>query len=111
MTAQYGANWPKRLAPKMRESWEIKKTKAESAGIVISTLIELADFTDYMEIIQRKDHWETIFKVRFGRIESVRESFQRLYPIRLSTMHSRFLTKDDELYLIAEARRILSAIT
>lgn len=111
MTAQYGADWPKkRLTPQMLESWENKKSRAENSGIVLSTFIEVADFTDYEAIICRKDHWREVFQGRFKRQESVRESFQRLYPIRLATMHARFVTKEDELYLAAESMRLLSAI-
>jgi cell fate (sporulation/competence/biofilm development) regulator YlbF (YheA/YmcA/DUF963 family) len=111
MTAQYGADWPKkRLAPQMLESWESKKSRAENSGIILTTFIEVADFTDYEAIICRKDHWKEVFQGRFKRPESVRESLQRLYPIRLATMHARFVTKEDELYLVAESMRLLSAI-
>jgi hypothetical protein len=51
-----------------------------------------------------------VFAPVFRRAESVRESFQRLYPIRLCTMHARIVTQDDELYLFVETKRILSAI-
>ena len=111
MTAQYGADWPKKkLTPQMLELWEGKKSRAENSGIVLTTFIEVADFTDYEAIICRKDHWREVFQDRFKRQESVRESFQRLYPIRLATMHARFVTKEDELYVIAESMRLLSAI-
>lgn len=110
MTAQYGSDWPrKRLAPKLYEYWVSKKQKAESNGIIL-TFIEVADFTDYETIICRKDHWREVFEIRFKKIESVRESLQRLYPIRLATMHARIVTKEDKLYLIAEVARLLSAI-
>ncbi len=111
MTAQYGADWPKkRLAPQMLESWESKKSRSESCGVILTTFIEVADFTDYEAIICRKDHWREVFQARFKRQESVRESFQRLYPIRLATMHARFVTKEDVIYVLAESRRLLSAI-
>ena len=112
MTAQYGADWPKkRLAPKMLESWEHKKSRAEDSGVVLAMFIEVADFTDYEAIICRKDHWREVFQNRFKRPESVRESFQRLYPIRLATMHARFVTKEDELYGLAESTRRLRALS
>lgn len=63
-----------------------------------------------MPIITKRDNWEDIFKPFFGRAESVMESFQRLYPIRICTMHARLITQDDELYLYVETKRILSAI-
>lgn len=111
MTAQYGADWPKkRLPPKVLEAWEFKKSRAESDGVVLTMFIDVADFSDYVDIICRKDHWREVFQVRFKRPESVRESFQRLHPIRLATMHSRPVTKADELYTLAESMRLLSAI-
>ena len=111
MTAQYGSDWPKkRLPPQLLEAWEFKKSRAESDGVVITMFIDVADFSDYADIICRKDHWREVFQVRFKRPESVRESFQRLHPIRLATMHSRPVTKADELYTLAETMRLLSAI-
>jgi hypothetical protein len=111
MTAQYGAGWPrKRLAPQMLESWESKKSRAENGGLVFTTFIEAADFADYEAIICRKDHWREVFQRTFQRPESVRESFQRLYPIRLACMHARFVTKEDVLYVLAESMRLLNAI-
>jgi hypothetical protein len=111
MTEQYGVDWPKRkLSPQMLESWEHKKSRAERGGAIITVLIEAADFTEYETIICRKDHWREVFQYWFQRPESIRESFQRLYPIRLATMHSRFVTKEDELYLLAESTRLINAI-
>jgi hypothetical protein len=40
-----------------------------------------------------------VFERVFDRRENVQESFERLFPIRILTMHSRFITLDDELYL------------
>ena len=40
----------------------------------------------------------------------MQESFQRLYPIRICTMHARLITQDDELYPYVEIKRILAAI-
>ena len=111
MTAQYGSDWPKKELPRdVLEAWEFKKSKAEASGALLDIFIDVADFTDYEKIICQKKHWQDVFQPWFKRPESVRESFQRLYPIRLATMHSRFVTKEDELYVIAEATRLLRAI-
>lgn len=110
MTAQYGAQWPKQLPQNMREAWEHKKSRIEASGGTVAADIEVADFTDYELIICRKNHWREVFAATFQRQESVRESFQRLYPIRLPTMHARFVTKEDMLYLAAESTRLLRAI-
>ena len=72
-------------------------------------MIAYADFTDYVLVICRRDNWR-IFKRYFGREESVRESFQRLYPIRLDTMHARQITHEDELFLYVETRRLGAAM-
>jgi hypothetical protein len=110
MTAQYGSSWPKkRLDPKLYEKWDDKKQRAESSGTIL-TFIEVADFTDYETIICKQDHWREVFETKFKKKESVRESLQRLQPIRLATMHARIVTKEDELYLYAEVVRLLSAI-
>ena len=110
MTAQYGSDWPrKQLDPTLYEQWVYKKQKAENNGVIL-TLIDVADFTDYEKIICRKNHWREVFEIRFKKIESVRESLQRLYPIRLATMHARIVTKEDKLYLNAEVKRLRSAI-
>ncbi len=110
MTSQYGSNWPsKQLPPKLYENWEFKKQRAESNGD-IQTFIEVADFSDYETIICKKDHWREVFEARFKKKESVRESLQRLQPIRVATMHARIVTKEDELYLHAEITRLLSVI-
>lgn len=110
MTTQYGPDWPrKRLDSKLYENWEFKKRRAESDGIIM-TFIDVADFTDYETIICKQDHWREVFETRFKKKESVRESLQRLQPIRLTSMHGRIVTKEDELYLVAEVLRILSAI-
>jgi hypothetical protein len=55
-------------------------------------LIEYADFTDYAAVICRADNWREVFSTFFNRPESVRESFQRLHPIRLDAMHARLIT-------------------
>ncbi|MGD9711724.1 MAG: hypothetical protein AB7V46_06615 [Thermomicrobiales bacterium] len=63
-----------------------------------------------MRIITRNDNWDQVFRPIFVRREFVVESFQRLYPIRLCTMHARIITQDDELYLFVETKRVLRAI-
>ena len=72
--------------------------------------IAYADFTDYERVICRSDNWREIFTTFFDRPESVRESFQRLYPIRLDTMHARPITQDDELLLYVETQRLVKVI-
>jgi hypothetical protein len=111
MKAAYGELWIKHKAPsQMRQSWQDKKQKARHSGQEDRPLIAYADFTDYVTIITQTDNWTAVFKAVFGRPELVRESFQRLYPIRNCTMHAQIITQDDELYLHVETMRLLKAI-
>jgi hypothetical protein len=111
MTRAFGANWHKQRLPNgLYEQWQEKKQKALQARGREWPLIAYADFTDYERVICRGDNWRDIFAAFFVRVESVRESFQRLYPIRLDTMHARPITQDDELLLFVEARRLVRAI-
>lgn len=87
-----------------------KTSKARDVGEPESPLIAYADFTDYVQIIIRKDNWDAVFEPIFKRRMLVQESFQRLYPIRICTMHARFITQDDELYLLVETQRLLKAM-
>lgn len=112
MQAAFGDGWMRRqLPPNMLENWIHKRDVAVKAGQAEQPLIDYADFTDYKAIIERKDNWSIVFKPVFGRPEDVRESFQRLFPVRIATMHARFITQDDELLLLVETRRVLKTIS
>jgi hypothetical protein len=112
MTAAFGENWIKQRVPgEVWQKWHQKRELARERCEALWPLIAYADFTDYVPIITRKDNWEALFKPFFRRSQFVSESFQRLYPIRICTMHARLITQDDELYLEVELRRLLTAIT
>jgi hypothetical protein len=111
LTRAIGANWPKhRLPGGCRDRWEEKKRKAREAGAPDLPLICYADFTDYVLIICRSDNWRDVFAAFFKRPDDVRESFQRLHPIRLDTAHARLISQDDELLLYVEVKRLCAAI-
>lgn len=111
MEKEFGSKWMKQQLPSnMLASWEEKKEKALKAGHPEFPLIDYADFSDYKMIIEKRDNWDRVFKHIFGRSDDVRESFQRLFPIRIATMHARFITNDDELLLRVETKRVLKAI-
>lgn len=111
MLAEFGTNWMKQQIPgDMLLSWRTKKEAAVKAGYAEQPLIDYADFSDYKVIIERKDNWERAFKSQFGRPEDVRESFQRLYPVRIATMHARVITLDDEFLLRVEVTRIMRVV-
>ena len=111
MTRAFGTDWPKHRLPNgLYDQWHEKKRKAEQAGAEERPLVEYADFTDYVPVICRADNWREVFGPFFYRPESVRESFQRLHPIRLDTMHARLITQDDELLLHVEVKRLVKVI-
>ena len=111
MTRAFGAEWPRhRLPNDMYDRWKTKKDAAARMGRPECATVSYADFTDYIPVITRKDNWRQLFKGHFNRREDVRESFQRLHPIRLDTMHARPISQDDELLLYVEVKRIMRAI-
>jgi hypothetical protein len=111
MTAAFGAKWIKHRVPgNMHDQWRQKTEAAIKNGEQGRPLIAYADFADYVTLIIRRDNWDAIFKPVFHRTEFIRESFQRLYPIRICTMHARIITPDDELYLRVELKRVLKAM-
>jgi hypothetical protein len=110
MTDQHGPHWPKHRLPNgVYDKWHDKKTKAEQHGTPILSPIAYADFTDYMLVIGKADNWP-YFARFFGRIEDIRESLQRLHPVRLSAAHARIISHEDQLYMYVEIRRIIRAI-
>ena len=109
MEQRFGSRWIRQRIPgEMRTKW-LDKQRLDTDSQSWST-IAYADFTDYITIIARNDNWQDLFEAVFINKSSVQESFQRLYPIRLATMHARTITQDDELYLYVEIKRILAAI-
>ena len=111
MEDTFGEHWMRRQLPKdMCDKWADKRQVEIDAGRQGRSLIEYADFSDYKMIIEQGDNWKGAFKSVFRRPEDVRESFQRLYPVRIVTMHSRIVTLEDELLLMVETSRVLKAI-
>ncbi len=111
LTRAFGPDWAKHRLPNgVYDNWQEKKRKAEEAGAEERPLIEYSDFTDYAPILCRRDNWREVFRAFFGREESVRETFQRLHPVRLDVAHARLITQDDELLLRVEVRRLEKAM-
>ena len=110
MTREFGEDWPRHQLPNgLFDKWSEKKTKAEREGAPRLRLIEYADFTDYSSVIGKQDNWKRVFVTVFRTIESIRESLQRLQPVRICVMHSRQVTNDDMLFLYVEIKRITNA--
>jgi hypothetical protein len=111
MTAEFGEDWPKhRLPNNLYDKWISKREAAERAGRATLPLVAYADFTDYVSVICKADNWREVFGRHFDRPESVRESFQRLHPIRLDAMHARPIGQDDELLLYVEVKRLVRVV-
>jgi hypothetical protein len=111
LSRRYGAKWCKQRVPgSVLTSWKMKRKNALAQGQQQLDLIEYADFTDYVQIITRSDNWEELFSAVFINKDDVTVSFQRLYPLRHATMHSREITKEDFVMLLVETRRVTQAI-
>jgi hypothetical protein len=110
MSAEFGESWIERQTPgDMADKWKEKKAKAMKQRETEQPLIAYADFSDYLPIIERGDNWSRIFKTVFNRKSDVQESFVRLFPIRICTMHARIITQEDELLMKVETRRVRKA--
>lgn len=111
MTEAFGKDWPMHQLPNgLYDVWIEKRKAAEKAGRQSFPLISYADFTDYERIICKKDNWRHVFSSYFFRVEDVRESLNRLHPIRLDTMHARPINQDDQLLLYVEVKRLTKVI-
>jgi len=113
MTEKYGAEWERHRCHgngKIYELWVQKREKAVQSGFKTERLIHYADFTEYADLMTKSDNWDEVFKTAFGRPENVRESFHRLAPVRLCTMHARPITKTEFVLAWAEITRLLSAL-
>jgi len=108
MSRVFGEGWPERQLPNhMLDKWRDKQ-KRDPYRDRHSRIIIYADFTDYEQIICKRDNFKEVFALFFSREEHFRESMQRLAVPRIQVMHARLLTQDDELLLFAELRRLTS---
>ena len=111
MKRVFGGDWPKHQLPNgLYEEWKERQDAAIRNGAAAHPIIAYADFTDYERVIARKSNWARVFKSHFRRVEDIRESLQRLRPIRLDTMHARPVGQDDELFLYVEIKRIMRVV-
>ncbi len=111
MTGKFGMQWEKQRVPgDVHKAWKEKRQEAVGRGERKQRLVWYADFTDYIKIITRNDNWNEVFAAVFRNLMDIQVSFWRLHPIRICTMHSRILTKEDLLLLVVEVQRILRAI-
>lgn len=110
LTTIAGSNWPKHRLPNgVYEKWKVRKSN-DNGHALDWPLVAYADFTEYVDIICRTDNWKEAFEPVFQRKESVRESFQRMFPIRLAIAHARPICNADALYFYVEVKRMLEAM-
>lgn len=109
MSTRYGLNWEEeRVEKETLKRWKKQAARAGQSGN--ASLIDFADLPDYAAITTADEPWEDIFAAVFVRRESIRESMQRLRPLRSAIMHSRPLIPQDLILVYAEAQRVLRAI-
>ena len=111
MTEVFGSDWTATQLPrKTIDTWTKRQKRDARRNAITRSLLAYAHFTDYETIICQQENWDLAFSSTFLTQESVRESLQRLYPIRNDTMHGRPISKEDELLLYVETKRFLGAI-
>ncbi|WP_140987138.1 Swt1 family HEPN domain-containing protein [Asticcacaulis tiandongensis] len=107
MNRQFGPAWFKQRVPgAILENWRRKRKGAIAAGQAPLDFVEYADFMDYFQIITRTDNWDELFVHIFVRPEDVRESFNRMHPVRNADMHARIITPDDLMLITFETQRL-----
>lgn len=110
MERQFGANWiDTQVPPAIVEKWNFKKGRALQNWEPEQALIEYADFSDYIAIIEKTSNWKVIFSKVFVRRQDIQETMARLTPVRNQAMHARILTLEDEMLLRVETGRFYSA--
>lgn len=108
---QFGPKWTKQRLPNGTLDSCIARQEASRGGADFTEdVTAYLDFTDYGKIIDRGDNWKEVFRSVFGRRENIKESLQRLQPLRLATMHARSVSSFDLLILFVESKRIEIAI-
>ncbi|WP_143134674.1 hypothetical protein [Burkholderia ubonensis] len=111
MSEKFGDTWTSRRLPAgMHEEWLDKQTRAGIPDGAAAELIDFADFTDYERIICKKDNWREVFEPVFKVSDLVKTAFYFLRPIRVTIMHARQPTYEDELFLRAEVTKLIRFI-
>lgn len=111
MTKVHGSAWPARRLPKEKvTAWEKLSQQLKQHTTRTFPILAFLQFTDYEMMICQEDNWNEVFYSIFKSREYLRESLQRLYPIRNDAMIGRPITKQDELLLYVETKRLIGAI-
>lgn len=111
MHRAFGEDWPKhRLPNNLYKDWCEKRHQSTQNGYPPRPIIDYADFSDYLRIIEKKDNWSSVFSSYWVRQEDIRESFQRLRAARNNTMHARAVLKEDLIIIYSEGRRVFQVL-
>lgn len=111
LEARFGPKWTRQRLPNgMLDECVARQEKARGGADYSDDVTDFMDFTDYGRIIDKTDNWRDVFQHVFGRREEIKESLQRLQPLRLATMHARSVSTFDLLVLLVESRRVVVAI-
>jgi hypothetical protein len=107
LTRSFGPAWARQRVPsEVLKRWRERRATAIANGEVGQPLLEYADFTDYAEIIGRRDNWSEIFQSVFPNKEDVLVALRRLNTVRVPVMHSRQVTEIDLLMMHVEICRL-----
>ncbi len=111
MTNAFGSDWAAlRLPNKTVTSWEKLNQELQEYTTRRFPLLAFTQYTDYELMICQEDNWNEVFRSVFKSREYLRESLQRLYPVRHDAMIGRPITKQDELLLYVETKRLMSVM-
>jgi len=91
----YGEKWWKRgILKGIRDNCEKRRKDAIIEGEK-EPLENYMDFSDYVQIIERRDNWKSIFKSAFRRKREVSVKLMELKEIRDRIMHRRHIEERD----------------
>jgi hypothetical protein len=113
ISAKCGPDWERHRCHgngKIYQRWVAKRDAEVGNGLKPQKLIHYIDFREYADLITKADNWREVFKDIFQREENVRETFARLGPVRVCTMHARTITKIEFSLAASEITRLLIAI-
>ena len=107
--------WRERIPPHVRERAEEKKRDEEARpwpwyGEKEESPMCYVDFSNYAEIMKKRDNWRECFKKTFKNQTQLLASLERLEPIRNAVAHNRALTPDQKMILSLEKKFLLSSI-
>jgi len=107
--------WKERIPPEVQQRADERKSDEEARpwpwyGKGSESLMCYVDFSDYIEIMKRRDNWRDCFGKAFSNQTQLFASLERLEPIRNAVAHNRALTPDQKMTLSIERKFLLGCI-